>query len=94
MTKKKILHIPAFTPDGKPNQITRDMVNDGNKQQGMKFRLRVKLPDIKVEKFIFVRDMDEAEDFVRKTGATLIEVKETDKMPTYEEYKKEKEELK
>ena len=93
MTKKRALYVPSHDPKtGKPSEITRDMVNLMNKKQGYKFRIRVKIPKTKTEKFAFFRTMDEAEEFVKKTGSTLIEVQETDLMPTYKEYEKEKNE--
>tara|TARA_R110002020_G_scaffold173284_2_gene364092 strand:- start:722 stop:1024 length:303 start_codon:yes stop_codon:yes gene_type:complete len=78
---EKALYVKSHH-NGKPTGITKDMVNMMNKKQGYKFRLRIKLPNIKLEKFVFLRTMNEAEELVRQTNATLIEVKETDKMPT------------
>ena len=46
----------------------------------MKFRVRVKIPNVEKEKYLFVATMDQAKEVVRKMNAKLIEVKEVDQI--------------
>ena len=68
--KKKLLWIESG------HGITKEMVNKKLSKSGMKFRVRVKIPNIKKEKYLFVATMEQAKDVVRKMNAKLIEVKE------------------
>ena len=72
--KKKLLWIES----GKG--ITKEMVNEKLSKSGMKFRVRVKIPNIEKEKYLFVSTMDQAKDVVRKMNAKLIEIKEIDQI--------------
>jgi len=68
--KKKLLWIES----GKG--ITKELVNKTLKKSNMKFRIRVKIPNVEKEKYLFIATMDQAKDIVKKMNAKLIEVKE------------------
>ena len=55
--------------------ITKEMVNEKLSKTNMKFRVRVKIPNIEKEKYLFVATIEQAKNAVKKMNAKLIEIK-------------------